>query len=189
MVDVWHANATGFYSGFTQAAPYGFVNAPPVVETRNGSRGLLGALTTTKSDNQTFLRGLWPSNENGVAEFRTILPGKYGGRAVHIHLKTYSNYTLLSNGSIAGHDGQSGIIHTGQVYFPDELMLETFNTTDYLANLNPFTPNRWDPVYPQEAQLGSDPVVHWEKMGDRLEDGVIAYSTLAVDPDVADVKL
>lgn len=86
MVDVWHANATGAYSGFTNAKAYGFVNAPPVTETRNGSRGLLGALTTEKSDQLTFLRGLWPTNENGIAEFSTILPGKYAGRAAHIHL-------------------------------------------------------------------------------------------------------
>ncbi|CAO1613243.1 unnamed protein product [Parajaminaea phylloscopi] len=188
MIDIWHANAMGTYSGFTKAKPYGFVNAPPVVETRNGSRGLLGALTTERSDNTTFLRGLWPTDDNGVAEFRTIMPGKYAGRAVHIHLKAYSNYTLLSNGSIAGHNGQSGIIHTGQVYLPDALMLDTFQTPHYRNNTHPFTPLLWDPVFPAAKELGSDPVVHWELAGERLEDGLIAYTTLAVDPDVSDNK-
>lgn len=55
--------------------------------------------------------------------------------------------------------------------------------------LGPFADDRIrTSVYPSEAQFGSDPLVHWEKVGKKLEDGIIAYSTLAIDPDVSDAK-
>jgi len=60
MVEIWHADAEGDYSGF----------------------GAGGSTTT-------FLRGGQPSDAQGVATFDTIYPGWYQGRAVHIHLKVH----------------------------------------------------------------------------------------------------
>lgn len=60
MVEIWHADATGNYSGF-------------------GSGG----------SNTTFLRGGQNSDANGKAVFQTIYPGWYRGRAVHIHVKVH----------------------------------------------------------------------------------------------------
>jgi protocatechuate 3,4-dioxygenase beta subunit len=33
----------------------------------------------------TFLRGIQPSNDEGVVQFESIFPGHYTGRATHIH--------------------------------------------------------------------------------------------------------
>jgi protocatechuate 3,4-dioxygenase beta subunit len=57
IVDVWHANTPGNYSGFgTQAG-------------------------------QTYMRGIQTTDANGQATFLTTYPGWYPGRTHHIHVK------------------------------------------------------------------------------------------------------
>ena len=41
----------------------------------------------TPSTNETFLRGIALTAVNGMAQFQTVIPGWYPGRAVHIHVK------------------------------------------------------------------------------------------------------
>jgi protocatechuate 3,4-dioxygenase beta subunit len=62
VVDVWHCDAAGEYSGVEDNAAGNF-----------DTRG------------ETFLRGYQVTDDNGVARFSTIYPGWYQGRAVHIH--------------------------------------------------------------------------------------------------------
>ncbi len=57
IVDVWHCDALGVYSGVQGAA------------------------------GQDFLRGFQRTDGNGAASITTIYPGWYQGRAVHIHFK------------------------------------------------------------------------------------------------------
>jgi protocatechuate 3,4-dioxygenase beta subunit len=59
IVDVWHANAPGQYSGFA-------------------SQGTAG---------QTWLRGIQATSQAGDVVFRTIYPGWYPGRATHVHVR------------------------------------------------------------------------------------------------------
>jgi protocatechuate 3,4-dioxygenase beta subunit len=61
IVDVWHCDAEGVYSGVSE-------------------RGF----DTTGHD---FLRGIQRTDSEGRAAFQTIYPGWYQGRAVHIHFK------------------------------------------------------------------------------------------------------
>ena len=61
VVDVWHCDAEGVYSGVSE-------------------RGF----DTTGHD---FLRGVQRTDADGRATFQTIYPGWYQGRAVHIHFK------------------------------------------------------------------------------------------------------
>lgn len=58
-VNIWHANATGVYSGITP----------------EGTKGT------------HWLRGWQTTDANGTAHFTTIWPGWYPGRSVHIHVK------------------------------------------------------------------------------------------------------
>ena len=76
-VDVWHCDAGGVYSGFGHG-----------------------------SGNRTFMRGIQRTNAKGIATFRTVYPGWYMGRTVHIHVKVH----------LGGR-----VVHTGQLYFPDAL--------------------------------------------------------------------
>lgn len=77
-VDVWHCDAEGAYSGYDRE----------------------------RSQGETFLRGTQFADANGVAEFRTLYPGWYEGRAPHIHVKAWMP------------DGRE---LTSQIYFPEEL--------------------------------------------------------------------
>jgi len=63
MVDVWHCDALGAYSGFNDSAE-GF--------------------STVGED---WLRGFQNTDASGRVEFTTIYPGWYRGRATHIHFK------------------------------------------------------------------------------------------------------
>lgn len=67
MVDVWHCDAQGVYSGVSD----------PGFDT---SQAL-------------FLRGFQYTDANGIATFTTIYPGWYPGRTVHIHFKIRANET------------------------------------------------------------------------------------------------
>jgi protocatechuate 3,4-dioxygenase beta subunit len=78
VVEIWHCDAGGTYSGFSQ----------------EGTAG------------KTYLRGTQLTGENGVAQFRTIYPGWYQGRAIHIHMKVHVG-------------GQT--VHTGQLFFNDSV--------------------------------------------------------------------
>jgi protocatechuate 3,4-dioxygenase beta subunit len=64
VVDVWHCDAAGVYSGV-------------------GNAGSDEAKTT-------FLRGYQTTDRKGQVRFLTIYPGWYPGRAVHIHFKVRS---------------------------------------------------------------------------------------------------
>ena len=67
VVDLWHCDAGGVYSGF---------------EAGEGER---------------FLRGTQVTNAEGIAEFTTIYPGWYQGRTVHIHAKVHlDKHTVLT---------------------------------------------------------------------------------------------
>src|SRR5947208_11411554 len=86
-VDIWHADAGGVYSGFGDGA-----------------------------SNRTFMRGIQRTNAKGLASFRTVYPGWYQGRTVHIHVKV--------------HVGGS-VVHTGQLYFSDALTDTVFKRSPY----------------------------------------------------------
>lgn len=61
LVDVWHCDALGVYSGVTDRS--------------------------FDTSGQQFLRGYQVTDANGLAKFVTIYPGWYPGRTVHIHFK------------------------------------------------------------------------------------------------------
>lgn len=45
--------------------------------------------------NRTFLRGLQPTEVDGVAQFRTKFPGHYSSRATHIHIRKFTVWVNL----------------------------------------------------------------------------------------------
>jgi protocatechuate 3,4-dioxygenase beta subunit len=102
-VDIWHADAVGVYSGFG-----------------SGARS------------RTFLRGIQRTDANGIAVFKTIYPGWYAGRAVHIHLKV--------------HVGGS-VVHTGQLFFPDALTDRVYRRAPYRSRPGRTTRNTTDSIF------------------------------------------
>ncbi|KAM7211685.1 Intradiol ring-cleavage dioxygenase [Rhypophila decipiens] len=77
LIDIWHCNATGVYSG---------VSAPGQ-----------GGTSTTHG------RGVQQTDTDGVVQFDTLFPGHYAGRATHIHLMASSG---TFSGGKARHVGQ-----------------------------------------------------------------------------------
>jgi protocatechuate 3,4-dioxygenase beta subunit len=84
LVDVWQCDALGVYSD--------------VKDRSFDTRG------------QKFLRGYQVSDPNGHAQFTTIYPGWYPGRAVHVHFKVRTNPS-----------GAKGAEFTSQLYFDEKL--------------------------------------------------------------------
>ena len=86
-VEIWHTDATGDYSAFTD----------------NGCGKDEGAGTT-------FLRGTQTVDDNGIVEFLTIYPGWYSGRAVHIHLRVHlADATVLTSQMFFDADYTAGV--------------------------------------------------------------------------------
>lgn len=67
IVDVWHADAAGVYSGFAQQGTAGRV----------------------------YLRGVQTADANGICRFDTVFPGWYTGRTTHIHVKVRPTATTV----------------------------------------------------------------------------------------------
>jgi protocatechuate 3,4-dioxygenase beta subunit len=102
-VDIWHADAEGIYSGFGEGAA-----------------------------SRTFMRGIQRTDARGLALFRTVYPGWYQGRTVHIHVKV--------------HLGGS-VVHTGQLYFPDTVTDAVYRKAPYNSRPNRTTRNAADAIY------------------------------------------
>jgi protocatechuate 3,4-dioxygenase beta subunit len=103
-VDIWHCDAGGVYSGVAAQATQG----------------------------QTFLRGVQKTDAKGLATFKTIYPGWYPGRTVHIHVRV----------SLGGN-----IVHTGQLYFADATTDSVYRTAPYSARPGRDPRNAGDAIY------------------------------------------
>jgi protocatechuate 3,4-dioxygenase beta subunit len=87
-VDLWHADANGDYSGYEDF----------------------------QTEGEDWLRGQQLTDEHGTARFRSIFPGSYPGRSVHVHVKVRAE----------GFDEL-----TTQVYFPDDLVASILSKSNY----------------------------------------------------------
>ncbi|HWL61428.1 MAG TPA: hypothetical protein VNQ32_01405 [Steroidobacteraceae bacterium] len=105
---VWHCDAQGFYSGFGEP---GEQTPDEVYRFRPNQNDL--------DNNTRFCRGAGVSDANGVVSFRTIFPGWYNGRDIHVHVM------VLKRGSAPlGRTWYRGGDHlyTTQLYFGPELI-------------------------------------------------------------------
>jgi protocatechuate 3,4-dioxygenase beta subunit len=105
-VEIWHADAGGTYSGFSQ----------------EGTAG------------KTYLRGTQVTDEQGLARFRTVYPGWYPGRAIHIHMKVH----------VDGHT-----LHTGQLFFNESVSDRVGRLSPYNRRSGTRMRNREDGIYRQ----------------------------------------
>jgi protocatechuate 3,4-dioxygenase beta subunit len=87
LVDIWHADAGGVYSGFGSGA---------------GSR--------------TFMRGIQRTDATGVATFQTVYPGWYQGRAVHIHVKVHLGGNVVHTGQLFFNDSFTDAVYKRTPY-------------------------------------------------------------------------
>jgi protocatechuate 3,4-dioxygenase beta subunit len=93
-----------------------------------------GVYSGVQGEGGTFLRGIQMTDTNGVAEFQTIYPGWYTGRAVHIHVKAH----------VGGSE-----TYTGQLFFEEGDTAEVYGQDPYSARPSPDTSNSDDGIFGQ----------------------------------------
>ncbi|GAP89514.1 putative protocatechuate -dioxygenase beta subunit [Rosellinia necatrix] len=179
LLNFWHCNATGSYSSFTGLSPNtGFVEL--LEQLGIGEENFEIGVTDLHTDGTTFLRGMWPTNSEGVMEMKTTFPGFYVGRTLHIHVQAYSDWTLHDNGTVSS----GNIVSTGQLYFDETLStqimaLEPYSTHTQISR----TLNTEDSIFGKGSANGYDPVFSVVPAdGSDFTNGVIGYITIGVDP-------
>ena len=109
VVEIWHTDATGDYSAYTDG----------------GGGKDEGAGTT-------FLRGSQAATADGIVEFMSLYPGWYRGRAVHIHLRIHIDDTTVLTSQLFFDDA-----YTAQLFMTGEYAAhgqpDTVNSTDSIA--------------------------------------------------------
>jgi protocatechuate 3,4-dioxygenase beta subunit len=126
--------------------------------------------------NETWLRGLQPTDEEGVAEFDTIVAGHYTGRATHIHTLLHRNATVRENGTVF----DTSFSHIGQMFWDQSVRDKVEQIYPYNTNTQTVTANADDKVFLVEAPT-SDPVFKYVQLGDDIQDGFLAWIVLAVN--------
>jgi protocatechuate 3,4-dioxygenase beta subunit len=110
-VDIWHCDAEGVYSGVNDS------------------------FADSDARSETWLRGYQVTDETGTAEFITIYPGWYPGRAVHIHFKI-----RVDPDSDVGYD------FTSQLFFNEE-------TTDLVHAEQPYADKGYRNVLNEDEMI------------------------------------
>lgn len=101
VVDIWHANAEGSYSG----------------EASEGTA------------DETFLRGVQTTDANGEARFTTIYPGWYPGRTVHVHAKIFVDGGVLTT-QFYFSDALTDAVYAANAAYNTRGTRDTLNTED-----------------------------------------------------------
>jgi protocatechuate 3,4-dioxygenase beta subunit len=168
VVELWHCDAGGVYSGFQSAsrrarqngAPTGPPPArtaggpnpsgggPPGAGAANSSGGKsdgsysVGDTEATTTDDATYLRGAQVADAQGIVKFTTIYPGWYAGRTTHIHCKVHlDKKTVL----------------TTQLYLDDSLTQRVYGSTPYNEHTGRDTTNSSDSIFDRSGLLTVQP--------------------------------
>ncbi|MFB7332335.1 dioxygenase [Streptomyces adustus] len=195
-VDIWHCDALGIYSGYeslstggggapTDApsgtptdAPTDLPSGTPTGEPPSGapSGGTGGGGHEEPTDDERYLRGTWKTDRSGHVTFKTIFPGWYRGRCVHIHVKVHVDGEWTDAGYEGGHT-----CHTGQFFFSEEAVLASATVAPYSTSTTERTTLTEDTIYDQSGTTGGLLKLKYDKK--HIAKGVQASLTLGVDPD------
>ncbi|KAK4222676.1 Intradiol ring-cleavage dioxygenase [Podospora fimiseda] len=156
-VDIWSSNSTGIYTG---------VQGYPGMGDPKDASILKG----------TNLRGVQPTNAQGIASFDSLFPGHYDGRATHIHTIVYLGATKQSNNTITG--GRAS--HVGQIYFDQSLITNVDKLAPYNTNKMAVVPNVRDFLFQMGAN-GDDPIVRYNLVGKDLSEGIFAWIRFGIN--------
>jgi protocatechuate 3,4-dioxygenase beta subunit len=160
-VEIWHTDALGFYSGFTENSPGG-----------------TGAYVDDGSDPQTFLRGLQLTDADGYVTFQTIYPGWYVSRDIHIHMKVHVGGEAANGTYEGGH-----VSHTGQLAFDDAITEQVALIEPYSTKTDTFTRLEEDNVFSDVEEDDPSFFVELTQVDDaNMAAGFTGTITLGVDP-------
>jgi protocatechuate 3,4-dioxygenase beta subunit len=169
-VDIWHCDAQGVYSGFTDQGPppFGNVHPPPFPPgpppmpdedgmlpplpgegfSPGGFRGPgFGPGHGREPDNRlTFLRGMQLTDTAGMAKIDTVVPGWYVGRATHIHVRVHNGGVVADGRYRKGH-----ISHTGQIFLPVDFTDHIYRLPAYARKSQDRVPLEDDGIFRQSG--------------------------------------
>jgi protocatechuate 3,4-dioxygenase beta subunit len=123
-----------------------------------------------------FLRGYQVTDANGAVTFRTIFPGWYRGRAIHIHLKvrTYDGATETYE-------------YTSQLFFSETTIAQAYSVSPYSGNGLPDTSNSADGIY---AETGGTSLVSMSGSASSSYTGTVTLGLSELpESDSADARL
>jgi protocatechuate 3,4-dioxygenase beta subunit len=120
-IDIWHASAYGLYSDI------------------GSNQGQANSTTT----GHNYLRGYQLSDDSGLVIFKTIYPGFYSGRTVHIHIKARL-YDSSNNKTFEA---------TTQMFFDDAINDEVLANAPYNTRGSRDTRNSADNIYDGQTEL------------------------------------
>ena len=121
-VEIWHCDAEGRYSGYPPNDPTVAVDPSPQ--------------RAEYLPDETFLRCRQTTDGAGDVEFRTIYPGWYPGRTVHIHLMVHT----------------AARSYISQLYFPEDVSAEVFAHDPYRHHGLPDTTQATDEIFATGGQ-------------------------------------
>ncbi|CZR68616.1 probable protocatechuate 3,4-dioxygenase beta subunit [Phialocephala subalpina] len=177
LMDFWHCNATGSYSSFTKLSPN--TAFADLLEAMNITDSFEIGVTDLHTDDTTFLRGMWPTDSNGMMEMKTIVPGFYIQRSIHIHVEAHTDWVLAPNGTISS----GNRVSTGQIYINETLSQQLMALEPYVSHTQiNRTTNDEDSVFDQDTVGGYNPVIDFvAEDGVDVANGVIGYITIGID--------
>ncbi|KAK0502853.1 aromatic compound dioxygenase [Armillaria luteobubalina] len=213
-VDAWHANATGYYAGYVAStgssissggapsggtpsgsAPSGPTTAAATATVSLGpydgadSYDAMDFLNTAVSDNSTFLRGVWQTDEDGHLTMYSIFPGWYSGRAQHFHIKAYPEGEIAENGTFIA---TGSAVHTGQFFFDNATLEAVAVIEEYAANSISWADgvtNDADMWYPYQSATGYNAEMDITWVGEDITDGLIGSITVALNMSYSSPEL
>jgi protocatechuate 3,4-dioxygenase beta subunit len=110
-VDIWQTRADGYYSGYPGQ----------------------GDRHNVDTSGGTFMRGTQICDARGEAAFRSVYPGWYDGRTVHVHFKVFIDDRNMLTGQMYFPDALSQYIFANVGAYSRKMARNTFNTNDEFA--------------------------------------------------------
>jgi protocatechuate 3,4-dioxygenase beta subunit len=159
VVEIWHCDAGGLYSG-AEAASGGGGGTQPTGPPPTGAppTGTPGDTDLIPTDDKRYLRGAQVTNRQGTVEFTTIWPGWYRGRTVHVHVMVHVNNEKTL---------------TTQLMFDETLNAKVLATEPYAQRTGRDTFNDGDNIYQPSMLLKVT----------RARDGYVGCIVLNADTD------
>ncbi|MEV0113462.1 intradiol ring-cleavage dioxygenase [Streptomyces sp. NPDC050844] len=185
-VDIWHCDALGIYSGYESLSgggggtppsgePTGTPSGTPTGTPPPGGPGGGGG-HEEPTDDERYLRGTQLTDNSGHVEFKTVFPGWYRGRAVHIHTKVHVGGKMTDDGYEGGHT-----CHTGQFFFAETAVLASADVAPYSTSTTERTTLDEDTIYGGGGT--QDGLLKLKYRKGHIERGVVGSLTMGVDPD------
>jgi protocatechuate 3,4-dioxygenase beta subunit len=157
VVEIWHCDAGGLYSG-AEAESSGGGGTPPTGTPPTGPPPTGGDADLEPTDDKRYLRGAQVTNQRGIVDFTTIWPGWYRGRTIHVHVMV--------------HVGNEKTLTT-QLMFDEDLNAKVMATEPYAQRSGRDTFNDGDFIYQPSMLLKVT----------KARDGYVGCIVLNADPD------